>query len=60
MKKLNNLMYSIKMAKTNPWIQFLAKYRKANPGLSMKQAMKQGARAYKSKSGKAAGKKKKR
>ena len=43
------------MAK-NPWISFLASYRKSNPGLSMKQAMKQGARAYKSKGGKAAGK----
>ena len=46
------------MAK-NPWITFLASYRKSNPGLSMKQAMKQGARAYKSKGGKAAGKAKK-
>ena len=51
-------MYSIKMAKTNAWIQFLAKYRKANPGKSMKQAMRDGAKQYKSKGGKAAGKKK--
>ena len=48
MKKLNNYVYSNKMAK-NPWITFLASYRKSNPGLSMKQAMKQGAKAYKSK-----------
>ena len=32
----------------NKWIQFLAKFRKQNPSLSMKDAMKKGAVAYKS------------
>jgi hypothetical protein len=49
------------MAK-NVWIEFLAKYRKAHPGKSMKQAMKDGAKEYKAKKGgaKKKGKKKKR
>ena len=50
------------MAK-NVWIEFLAKYRKAHPGKSMKQAMKDGAKEYKAKKGgakKGKGKKKKR
>ena len=38
------------MAK-NVWIEFLAKYRKAHPGKSMKQAMKDGAKEYKAKKG---------
>mgnify|MGYP003717917997 CR=1 FL=1 len=38
------------MAK-NVWISFLAKYRKAHPKLSMKQAMKQGAVAYRAQKG---------
>ena len=50
------------MAK-NPWITFLASYRKSNPGKSMKQAMRDGAKIYKACKGKAgkakpAGKKK--
>jgi putative hemolysin len=55
------------MAK-NVWIEFLAKYRKANPGVSMKMAMKNAAKEYRSQKGGAAkktkrkgkGKKKKR
>ena len=31
----------------NKWISFLKEFRKKNPKLSMKQAMKQGAVAYK-------------
>ena len=42
----------------NAWISFLADFRKKNPKLSMKQAMKQGAVAYK-KGKKKGGKKKK-
>ena len=38
------------MAK-NPWITFLAGYRKSHPEKSMKQAMKDGAKEYKSKKG---------
>ena len=37
----------------NPRITFLAKFRKSNPKLSMKAAMKQGAVAYRSQKGKA-------
>ena len=36
----------------NRWITFLADFRKKNPSLSMKQAMKQGAVAYKKTKGK--------
>ena len=36
------------MAK-NAWITFLAAYRKRNPSKSMKQAMRDGAKEYKSK-----------
>ena len=44
----------------NPWLTFLAKFRKSHPKLSMKMAMKQGAVAYrKSKGGKKKGQKKK-
>ena len=43
----------------NPWLAFLAKFRKSHPSLSMKAAMKQGAVAYrKAKGGKKKGKKK--
>ena len=45
------------MAK-NPWIDFLKGYRKRNPGLSLKQAMKKASSEYKKKKP-AAGKKKK-
>ena len=38
----------IKITMANKWIQFLAKFRKQNPSLSMKDAMKKGAVAYKS------------
>ena len=37
----------------NPWITFLATFRKSHPKLSMKAAMKQGAVAYRSQKGKA-------
>ena len=37
----------------NPWISFLASFRKSHPKLSMKAAMKQGAVAYRSQKGKA-------
>ena len=50
------------MPSKNPWITFLASYRKSNPGKSMKQAMRDGAKAYKAGKGKAkkaGGKKKK-
>jgi len=44
----------------NPWITFLASFRKSHPKLSMKAAMKQGAVVYrKQKGGKSKGKKKK-
>ena len=41
------------MPSKNPWITFLASYRKSNPGKSMKQAMRDGAKAYKAGKGKA-------
>ena len=41
----------------NPWISFLAKFRKSNPKLSMKEAMRKGALAWKKQKGKG-GKKK--
>ena len=37
----------------NPWISYLASFRKSHPKLSMKVAMKQGAVAYRSQKGKA-------
>ena len=37
----------------NPWITFLAKFRKSNPKLSMKAAMREGAKVYRSQKGKA-------
>ena len=37
----------------NPWITFLATFRKSHPKLSMKAAMKKGALAYRSQKGKA-------
>ena len=47
----------------NPWIQFLASFRKSHPKLSMKAAMKQGAVEWRAKKGttkkKGKGKKKK-
>ena len=39
------------MAK-NAWLDFLAKYRKQHPGKSMKQCMKDAAKAWKSQKGK--------
>ena len=42
--------------KQNPWIAFLASYRKKHPKLSMKAAMKSGAIEYRKQS--AGGKKK--
>jgi len=36
----------------NPWISFLASFRKSHPKLSMKAAMKQGAVAYRKQKGK--------
>ena len=36
----------------NPWISFLASFRKSHPKLSMKLAMKQGAVAYRKQKGK--------
>ena len=36
----------------NAWISFLAKFRKANPKLSMRDAMKKGAQAWKKQKGK--------
>ena len=53
------------MAK-NAWLEYLAKYRKQHPGKSMKQCMKDAAKAWKSQKGKSSksskskGKKKKR
>jgi hypothetical protein len=41
------------MPSKNPWITFLASYRKSNPGKSMKQAMRDGAKAYRANKGKA-------
>lgn len=35
----------------NAWISFLSGYRKKNPGKSMKQAMRDGAKVYKSQKG---------
>ena len=35
----------------NKWIAFLAKFRKSNPKLSMKEAMKKGAVAYRKQKG---------
>ena len=35
----------------NPWISFLASFRKSHPKLSMKAAMKQGAVAYRKQKG---------
>ena len=35
----------------NPWLAFLSAFRKKNPSLSMKQAMKQGAIKYRSQKG---------
>ena len=31
----------------NPWLQHLKKYKKAHPGISLKQAMKQAKKTYK-------------
>ena len=44
----------------NPWISFLATFRKSHPKLSMKAAMKEGAVAYRKQKGgkKKVGKKK--
>ena len=39
------------MPSKNPWLKFLATFKKANPSLSMKQAMKQGAVKYRSQKG---------
>jgi len=36
------------MAK-NPWLVFLAKYRKSNPGKSMKDCMKEAGKLWKKK-----------
>ena len=36
----------------NPWITFLATFRKSHPKLSMKAAMKEGAVAYRKQKGK--------
>jgi hypothetical protein len=38
------------MAK-NPWLSFLREFRKKNPGLSLREAMKKGSSEYKSKKG---------
>ena len=37
----------------NPWITFLASFRKSHPKLSMKAAMRDGAKAYRAQKGKA-------
>ena len=41
----------IKRQMGNPWLAFLSAFRKKNPSLSMKQAMKQGAIKYRSQKG---------
>ena len=43
----------------NPWLVFLKSFRAKHPKLNMKQAMKQGAVAYRKGKGKQSGKKKK-
>ena len=43
----------------NPWLSFLASFRKSHPKLSMKAAMKQGAVAYRAQKGKGGKAKKK-
>ena len=35
----------------NPWLSFLKEFRKKNPTLSLKQAMKSGSSAYKKSKG---------
>ena len=37
--------------KTNPWLSFLAQFRKSHPKLSMREAMKSGAIAYRKQKG---------
>jgi hypothetical protein len=37
------ISFELKMAGKNPWISFLAEYRRKNPKLSMRAAMKAGA-----------------
>ena len=51
---MKNLPLNVKYNMPNKWIQFLAEFRKKNPSLSMKAAMKKGAIQWKSQKGKSA------
>jgi len=46
---MKNVIPDNKMAGNNPWLLFLKEFRKKNPKLSLKMAMKQASQKYKKK-----------